>query len=101
METLDVMDAHPRDSPSPEATQFQEDLCHRHHVQGAPGGAEPKGGRVGPGLLPRNGVHHAHAHPEPVYPGQDRERAGVQRPRRALFGDEGGVALGQAGRPFA
>ena len=97
IETLEVIDAHTRDGPPPEATQFQEDLCHRRPVRGAAGGAEPKGRWVGPGLLPRNGVHHAHPRPQPVDHRQVRERAGVQ----GIFGDEGGVALGQAGRPLA
>ena len=59
-------------------------------------GRKIRGRRVGPGLLPRNGVHQAHPGPQLVDHGQDGEQAGFQGPRRPLLGDEGGVALGQA-----
>ena len=100
-ETFDVVDAHPRDGPSSEATQLREDLRHRRPIQGARGESETKDRQVGPGLLPRNGVCQAHTHPHPVDHGQDRERAGLHGPWRALLGNEGCVALGQAGRPLA
>ena len=51
--------------------------------------------------MPRDGVREAHARPKPVDHGQDCEQAGVQGPQQALLGDEGAVALGQAGRPPA
>ena len=99
IETLDIVDIHPRHCPPAEATQLRKNLCYRHPVPGAPGGAEAKGRQVGPGLLPRNGIRQAHARPQPVDHGCDRERAGVQGSRRTFLEDEGTVALGQAGQP--
>ena len=39
---LIVIDAHPRDGPPPEATQLQEDLCHRRPCRALLAGQIPK-----------------------------------------------------------
>ena len=62
------------------------------------GSQRPPGGR---GLLPRDGIRQPHTRPQPVDHGQVRERAAVEGPRRAMLGDEGCVAISQAGRSLA
>ena len=100
IEIFDLIDAHSRDGPASEATELQEYLCHRHPVWGASGRAEPKGRRVGLGLVPSSGVHQAHSRLQPVNHGQEHERGDVRGHRRALLGNEGCVALGHTGWPL-
>ena len=63
IETFEIVDTHPCDSPSTEATNLQENLRHRRPIQGTSGGAEAKGRRVGPGLLTHHGIRQAHTRP--------------------------------------
>ena len=72
IETLDVIDAHPRHRPPLHTAQLQENLGHCGAIQGAPRGAETKGTRVRRGLLPPDGLFQPDPRPQAVDHGEDR-----------------------------
>ena len=59
IKTLDVIDAHPRHRPMPEAAERKEDLGHRRPIERAARRPEAKGAGMRPSLLPADGVHQA------------------------------------------